>query len=360
MNHNSSKYRYSLLMLLLGGLLTTSSIESIFGISDSDLKILGSIIIILAFLMAFEFSDLERYQIPLTLVLLLYSSFLLTELIFAGNAEYATTAFFRMILSCAILLISLKLSATLDHEIILKCIFYCGLFIATLAIVYQYLDLERGEYIPIIDIFSVKGIVHEQNVYGICLFLSLVAGSQLKNNIFLQLSRLITYYGLFISYFRTVYILAFIFLASLRIKLIIAALICIVYFKYDVYEMLQLQQASTLTGRDDLWLTGLKTFLDHPFGVGESAIPSITSWVGHYYTTLHNSIIDSMVMGGIIGLICYILLIFFFSLRFKGFIFTLFIIIAPSFFNTYFPFAPNLAGIFAGLLISCGSRKVEK
>ena len=68
----------------------------------------------------------------------------------------------------------------------------------------------------------------------------------------------------------------------------------------------------TIRVRADMWLTGIKMFMAHPFlGVGRPSWKMVRSYGGIiYHTNLHNMFIDIITTTGLFGLFLYILYIF--------------------------------------------------
>ncbi len=165
--------------------------------------------------------------------------------------------------------------------------------------------------------------------------------------------------GIFLSYYRTVYLLMIIRSIFSRYFLLIFLIfsIFLYYFSAELSLIIKIEQLSTLTGRDILWRIGLEGFSESPiFGLGESAIPLYSNEILNRdpaYTTFHNVFVDVLFSGGLVAFLLYLLIIlYFFTNANKIFWFMfLFFLLAPSMLNTYYVFSFNILGGFVGIVL---------
>ena len=192
----------------------------------------------------------------------------------------------------------------------------------------------------------------------------LIYGLVYKNVLRRGLVNLSYLFGMFISFYRTVYafiIIRFAFkhwLLSLSILFLIA--ITWVSYFYSLgsllNEILKLEQATTLTGRNILWKIALEAFYSSPIiGLGENAIPEFSNAILNRnppYTTYHSVIFDVLATSGVLGFLAFTFLFVYilFSIRVDH-RFLYLLLIAPSLLNTYYAFMPNPLGGILGVFI---------
>ncbi len=348
MKISSKKISFPLFLLLIGGMINTSSVSLLFHLDDDILKLFGSLLIFLSTLNIFKFNSIKINDSGLYIVFIMYASFVFSEIFIAQDINGSIKSLIRLILAVDIYLLSKFIVSHVDPKMIINHILVVGFIVVLFAFIYFLFDVERGEYIQVLGIYSHKGIVHEINVFGIIAYLMLLISGFILSVSTRLYGYLIFAIAIILSYYRTVYLLLIMyFISPIRIAVLLFLGLIIIGVNDNLgnvlYGDLALHQAASLTGRDELWLIGMKTFVAYPLGAGESQIPAITAQVNHYYTTLHNSVFDAMVMGGIVGLISYISVIAYFGVKnYGGNKWFYLLIILPAFMNTYYPFAPNL------------------
>ena len=229
--------------------------------------------------------------------------------------------------------------------------------IAVISVAMLVINFNGGEKFPLIDLHSNKSIIFEQNIFGISMYFLFLFLWKFSTNF--NLAYIVSAIALFASFYRTVFVL---FIARLLFNKYIAAiflsaLLFSIYFYFqEISEILKLDQIYNLTGRTDLWAIGFDGFATSPyFGLGESMIAEYSNNYlnrARPYTTFHNSIIDILFSAGAIGLISFLMLLFF-SLRLAGRESSLFIIFMflPSLFNSYYFFSFNILGGISALAI---------
>jgi len=285
-----------------------------------------------------------------------------------NNSTLALIPILRLVGVLLVLLCLFSLKK-LELEMLLKYFLAYGLLVSVISLVFFLTDFSRAEKFPIIEVYSNKSIIFEQNVFGIFIYLCviLLINTRASKNIYsLRLGLFL--FGIFMSFYRTVYGLTIISLIS-RLNIVIKFLITfyigyMVTYNFDVITgVLKLEQILTLTGRTDLWAIGLTGFSESPFlGMGESSIPEYSNEILHRnppFTTYHNVFVDVLYSAGSLGLIAlmiFVLAMFEMVSSAKSKYLLLFLL-APSMFNTFYPFAPNILGLITGTWIVLEYRK---
>ena len=269
-----------------------------------------------------------------------------------------------------VIFILLFLSLLGEEELIYALRIYCYLaLILVLISLFQYFTgYPAYEKFPVINIRSNKSIIFEQNVFGLYIYMSFLIYGLInidnKNILRRGLINLSYLFGIFISFYRTVYafiVLRFAF-KNLLLSFGILFLIAIMWLSYFynvgsfLSEVLKLEQAATLTGRNILWTIALEAFYSAPIiGLGENAIPDFSNAILNRnppYTTYHSVIFDVLAISGILGFLAFTFLFIyiFFSIRLDH-RFLYLMLIAPSLLNTYYAFMPNPLGGILGVFI---------
>ena len=269
-----------------------------------------------------------------------------------------------------VIFILLFLSLLGEEELIYALRIYCYLaLILVLISLFQYFTgYPAYEKFPVINIRSNKSIIFEQNVFGLYIYMSFLIYGLInidnKNILRRGLIHLSYLFGIFISFYRTVYafiVLRFAF-KNLLLSFGILFLIAIMWLSYFynvgsfLSEVLKLEQAATLTGRNILWTIALEAFYSAPIiGLGENAIPDFSNAILNRnppYTTYHSVIFDVLAISGILGFLAFTFLFIyiFFSIRLDH-RFLYLMLIAPSLLNTYYAFMPNPLGGILGVFI---------
>jgi O-antigen ligase len=262
-------------------------------------------------------------------------------------------------------LMILMFLSVLDESELLLCLKMYSYIVVVLILVsiYQYLvGYPVYEKFPVLNIRSNKSIIFEQNVYGLFVYMTLLVYGirkfdQPKWKVFGTTT--IYLFGIFISFYRTVY--AFVLLRVFiehKLLAFIAAII-ILYFSgmgFVLYEALKLEQISSLTGRTVLWSIAIDSFYSAPLlGHGENAIPYISNAVLNRdpaYTTYHNVVLDVLAISGLFGFIVYsFLFVYTFLVIDRSHRFIYLLIMAPALANTYIAFMPNPLGGIIGCFI---------
>ncbi len=271
---------------------------------------------------------------------------------------------FRLI---AVLLIVIFLSALNEHELSRALKIYCYVaFALGLISFYQYLvGYPAYEKLPVINIRSNKSIIFEQNVYGLFMYMSFLIYGLISTDrnkwekrgvIFVYL------FGIFISFYRTVYVFTFlqVFVKHVIITLLVVVVVMgFVYFsdiRDTLADVLKLEQISTLTGRDTLWMIALDSFYSAPLiGLGENSIPDVSNAILNRdppFTTYHNVIMDVLAISGVIGFVIYSFLFLYIFVRIERDHRLIYLMLmAPALLNTYIAFMPNPLGGMLGVFV---------
>jgi O-antigen ligase len=263
-----------------------------------------------------------------------------------------------------VFLLVLFLCVLNESELLLCLKIYC--FISAILVIisiYQFfVGYPAYEKFPVLNIRSNKSIIFEQNVYGLFVYMTLLVYGlinfdQKKLKVFGI--NLIYLFGIFISFYRTVYAFVLLRLFIKRILLSLIAIFILLYFSGFIsilFEAFKLEQISTLTGRDLLWRIALDSFYSAPLiGLGENAIPEVSNAVlkrDPAFTTYHNVVLDVLAISGVVGFVVYsFLFVYFFSVIDQSHRFIYLLLMAPALANTYIAFMPNPLGGILGVFI---------
>lgn len=354
----------SLYLLPIALLLNALSLSVYTNINDRTIfKILS--VLTLIFIFIFKFKNLKIFKKDLIFlpIPLFYLSLFLSDII--NNGVEAFDSLSRAIINLIFLILILNLSVNELRLVIQNCL-KLFLVVAIIGILNIFSGTSMGEKIPLLNLYSTKSIIFEQNIYGICMFFLFMGyGTFIKSN---ALTKITVFFGIFSSYYRTVYILAFLktFLSKYFYILLVVFLYIFFSFNEEISAILKIEQLNSLTGRDVLWQIGYDGFSKSPLiGLGESSIPSYSNEVLNRdppYTTYHNVIIDLLYSGGVISTLLYflILLVFFNKITNISSLIFIFFLLAPSLANTYFIFSFNILGGFVGLVMLYAYRSKTK
>lgn len=345
----------SVFLIPLAIFVNAISFEHFSGIEDRLIfKTLSVCILLFIFFLKHKSLKIRRNDFKYFLIPLFFFCLFFSDLI--NNGISSLNAFIRFIATTIFLIIIINLSKKELFSVLYNCL-SLFMILALLGIAFVFLNLSVGEKIPFINIYSTKSIFFEQNIFGICMFFLFISIGIFKK------PGPVTYgmpvLGIFLSYYRTVYLLMIIrsILSRYFILIFLILLIFVFYFSAELSLIIKIEQLSTLTGRDILWRIGLEGFSESPiFGLGESAIPLYSNEILNRdpaYTTFHNVFVDILFSGGLVALLVYLLIILYFlSKANKVFWFMfLFFLLAPSMLNTYYIFSFNILGGFVGLVL---------
>ena len=308
---------------------------------------------------------LGRCKLPRSELILFFTALAL-PFVFAVSASIydfseSLVQWLRLI---AVILIVMFLSTLNEQELLRALKIYCYIaFVLVLISFYQYqVGYPSYEKFPVLNIRSNKSIIFEQNVYGLFIYMSFllynlisIGGSKWRRGG----TKLIYLFGIFISFYRTVYafILLRVFVKHLFISL--AAAIGILYFSgigVILFEALKLEQISSLTGRDTLWGLALDSFYNAPLiGLGENAIPDVSNAILNRdppYTTYHSAVFDVLAISGVTGLLIFSFLFVYIFVRIeRNHRLVYLMLMAPALLNTYIVFMPNPLGGILGVFV---------
>ena len=308
---------------------------------------------------------LGRCKLPRSELILFFTALAL-PFVFAVSASIydfseSLVQWLRLI---AVILIVMFLSTLNEQELLRALKIYCYIaFVLVLISFYQYqVGYPSYEKFPVLNIRSNKSIIFEQNVYGLFIYMSFllynlisIGGSKWRRGG----TKLIYLFGIFISFYRTVYafILLRVFVKHLFISL--AAAIGILYFSgigVILFEALKLEQISSLTGRDTLWGLALDSFYNAPLiGLGETAIPDVSNAILNRdppYTTYHSAVFDVLAISGVTGLLIFSFLFVYIFVRIeRNHRLVYLMLMAPALLNTYIVFMPNPLGGILGVFV---------
>lgn len=304
----------------------------------------------------------------LLLYVILFFYFTLSVSDFINNSTSGLIPFLRF-LSVSFVCLALFSMRQIELEKLLKCFLTFGFIVSVISLLFFITDFSRAERFPIINLYSNKSIIFEQNVFGIFIYMCLVISLSIPKKWLSSVCGFAIYLsGIFLSFYRTVYGLALIvIMGKIRVELKLVFLLSIFFIVLQNYELLstifKLEQIFTLTGRTQLWEIGYLGFADNPFfGLGESSISEFSNKVLHRdppFTTFHNFFVDIIFSAGIFGLLsASILIILIYNMVGKGInSYILTFLLAPALFNTFYPFAPNILGLITGTWIMLKYRK---
>lgn len=325
-------------------------------------KGLGAIFLTLSVMLVISSGRYKILRSELTFlvaILALPFAFALSASIYEFSESFVQWARF-----ITVILIVIFLSMLNEQELLRALKIYCYFaFVLALISFYQYLvGYPSYEKFPIIDIRSNKSIIFEQNVYGLFLYMSfLVFGLISSNRGKYQKwgTKLVYLFGIFISFYRTVYafIILRMFVKHVFIFMIATALILYFLGIGDIlFDILKLEQISSLTGRDILWRIALDSFYNAPLiGLGENAIPEVSNAILNRpspYTTYHNVVLDVLAISGVIGFLIFSFLFAYIFVRLeRGHRLVYLMLMAPALLNTYIIFMPNPLGGILGVFV---------
>jgi len=264
----------------------------------------------------------------------------------------------------AVLLIVIFLSTLNEQELLrtLKIYCYIACVLALISFCQYLVGYPSYEKFPVLNIRSNKSIIFEQNVYGLFVYMSFLIYSLISTDREKWRkwgTKLIYLFGIFISFYRTVYafILLRVFVKHVFISL--AAATGILYFSgigVILIEALKLEQISDLTGRGTLWGIALDSFYNAPLiGLGENAIPEVSNAILNRnppYTTYHNVLFDVLAISGVIGFVIFSFLFVYIFVRLEhGHRLVYLMLMAPALLNTYIVFMPNPLGGILGVFV---------
>ena len=358
------KFSVPVLFIFFSGALSVTSLSSFADIPSERLffKALTIISLMIATLyLAFYSRPIKTKDLLKVIVFaLLFTVLAVTDLI--NNSTLALISILRLVGVFLVLLCLFSLKA-LELDMLLKYFLAYGFLVSLISLVFFLTDFSRAEKFPIVGIYSNKSIIFEQNVFGIFIYLCIllcIHSRAIKPIFLVELALLL--FGVFMSFYRTVYGLTSIALISrFNVVVKLSLILFIGYVIISNFEVLssvlKLEQVLTLTGRTDLWEIGLTGFAKSPFwGMGESSIAEYSNEVLHRnppFTTYHNILVDVLYSAGLFGfiaMIAFVLAMFRMVPNFKSKYLLLFLL-APSLFNTYYPFAPNILGLITGTWI---------
>jgi len=264
----------------------------------------------------------------------------------------------------AVLLIVIFLSTLNEQELLrtLKIYCYIACVLALISFCQYLVGYPSYEKFPVLNIRSNKSIIFEQNIYGLFVYMSFLIYSLISTDRGKWRkwgTKLIYLFGIFISFYRTVYafILLRVFVKHVFISL--AAATGILYFSgigVILVEALKLEQISDLTGRGTLWGIALDSFYNAPLiGLGENAIPDVSNAILNRtppYTTYHNVLFDVLAISGVVGFVIFSFLFVYIFVRLeRGHRLVYLMLMAPALLNTYIAFMPNPLGGILGVFV---------
>lgn len=364
---------YFLLSLFaLGCLIPALSLEVMnFFIERTIYKGLGVSFIILSVFLLLKNKKITfnlREKLIFFLVSMLQLCFVIS--IFFYDFASSLVSILRLLSSLFLILFILNLDL-IKLEKLLKIFITFGVLIAAISIgLFVFGFEELGEKIRGTYFFSNKSIIFEQNVFGIYLYMCVILLFVLKDLRLVTSKFLILVIGILISYYKTTIVLLCIFFTKAKpLFLIFIIPVASYYFmkNLDLIKVIfQFESAMTLSGRFDLWAIAIDSFIQNPIlGSSEISIPEKSNNIlqrENAFTTYHNVFMDTLVSGGVIGLLLLSsLFICLFSWVQKSHRFALLMLLLPSLFNTFFVFSPNILGALSATFVLYSMRlKDEK
>lgn len=356
-------YSFPVFFLLMSGIFSILSLSAFggFAFERTFFKSLTFLFILLAFFS----SMLSSKKLVSCDVAYIFSFgfifFILFLCDFMNQPDKSFISLFRFV-SASLLIVVLFSLSVFELKALLSSFFVFAVLVAIISIIFFLLGIDGLERFPLLGWYSNKSIFFEQNVFGIYIYLVMVALLYFSRLDFVSLLVFcILFLAVLMSFYRTVYgltLVVIILQLPHLMKFFLGSFFAIfAAYNFDaIYEVLKFEQLITLTGRTELWNIGLVGFVDRPFiGFGESSIPDFSNRFLHRnppFTTFHNVFIDVVFSSGILGIFSFVifLLVSLFLVGRKHFLFFL-LLLAPSFFNTFFPFSPNILGLFVGALM---------
>ena len=355
------KSHFAITFFCLGALLPALSLSNYVEIpaERTVFKALGSVVILLSVWILFQTRKLSFQQLGvLGAVLSMIPFIMLAISAFLWDFSASLPLVLRALVGFSIFLFLINLNGW-ELLFLLRALVVCGIAFSLIAILEMVLGLSSAEKIPFLNWRTSKSIIFEQNVFGIYVYLCILAQLALGvgRRKLLYIAVLIA--GVLTSYYRTVYALllvrGFTRFPVLAFFLVILGSISSLSLEL-ASQIIKADQFSSLTGRDTLWQIGLNVFYERPLlGLSELSIPSVSNEVlNRYpaYTTYHNVLIDLASSGGVFAVLGYLTFALYCVSRAAGYDrITVLFIYAPALFNTFIPFAPNMLGVLSGALL---------
>ena len=338
-------------LLPLSLVLNSVSIDFLHGFNDRIFfKLLSLLILFFIFIFSCSFNKKFLYLIFLSFAF--YFSLFFSD--FINNIEVSYIPLARLIASIIFLWVLIS-SEVLVLEKAINTYSKLLFIVAIIGLFFLIFPQYHAEKIPVLNIYSTKSIIFEQNVYGISVYFLFLYLLSKGNNI---TSSFFSLLAVFSSYYRTVIALSFIRLVFTKLSIPIIFVtfsMSLLYFN-ELSSLLKFEQLSSLTGRDVLWEIGLIGFSESPiWGNGESKISQYSNIFLNRtpaFTTYHNVFVDLLFSGGVISFLfyCILLVVVYSHLKFKDSIF-LSLLLAPSILNTYYLFSFNILSGFISIWV---------
>lgn len=276
----------------------------------------------------------------------------------ANQPQQALMPLMRWISALGLVLVVLRLEAS-ETQRALNWFRWSALMISLIGIIFFIFQFDTREKFPVIELFSTKSIIFEQNIFGIIAYFGICswwlappagAGRAIKWTELL----IFTAAG-FLSYYKTTIVLGLLitlYLGFGAYALAAGGLLCASVGLYFFDELMLLSQIDTngvSSGRFELWTIGMHAWQQHLiFGIGESGItPTIAKVIVRDppFTTFHSVFVDTVAAGGAIGLLSLLLTILLAAWRLKSRFLRYAMLLAPAAFNTFYIGSPNILGL---------------
>lgn len=235
-----------------------------------------------------------------------------------------------------------------------------ALWISAIGVVFFVLQFDTREKIPLIDLYSTKSIVFEQNIFGIVAYFGLCSWwlsppPATATRRWVEVA-VFTAAGL-LSYYKTTIVLGMFIVLLMTFgvyALVAGALLALgvsLYFMDELLLLSQIDVNGVSSGRFELWAIGFDAWQSHLlFGIGESGItPTIARHIlrDPPFTTFHSIFVDTMAAGGAVGLFSLALTLAVLIWRLGPRIGQFALVMAPAAFNTFYVGSPNILGLAA-------------
>jgi O-Antigen ligase len=280
---------------------------------------------------------------------------------FLNSPHSSITALLRFMTAAGLTLSILKAEPE-EVRLMLRWFGWGTVVVSVIGVVFFVLQFDTREKVPVIDLFSTKSIVFEQNVFGIISYLALcmlwIQHRKGQRVPWLTLAVLMLANGL--SYYKTTIVLGaliVLLLAFGRLALLAGVTICValgLYFQEELLLLSQVDSNGISSGRFDLWRIGFDAWTkDVAFGVGESRItPTIARFIVRDppFTTFHSIVMDTLVAGGAVGLTTLLVSWLAITWRLGWLVLPMAVVLAPSVFNTFYMASPNVLGVVTLLI----------
>ena len=200
--------RLSLLLVLVAAIFSVLSLESIVYIPAERLIFKGITFISLSLSLCVASFNNRIKKKEFWKIGIINLMFLCLFNDVANNSTDGLISLLRFLSVCMLTTVLFSYTRQ-DLEILMRYLLLFGLVVAIISIIYFFTDFSRAEKFPIIDLYSNKSIIFEQNVFGIFIYIVLVISINTNDRFFKKIAIIfVTLFAIFLSFYRTVYALS--------------------------------------------------------------------------------------------------------------------------------------------------------